>query len=56
MTPTKNDTTSLRALHGGGWNGSAPLWVRAASRGTLGPADRHIILGFRTTLAGRTPR
>lgn len=53
MTRTEN---APRVLRGGSWDYDVPSWVSAASRNTTVPANRHIILGFRTTLAGRTPR
>ena len=56
MTPTKNDTTSPRVYHGGSWSLHVPSWVRAASRRTIVPAFRDNSIGFRTALAGRTPR
>jgi len=58
MTRTKNtppDTTS-RVDRGGSWYFYEPSWVRAESRFTVVLARRSDGIGFRTALAGRTPR
>ena len=52
--PTK--PSDLRVIRGGGWDSYVPSWVRAASRGSDGPATRDDNLGFRTTLTVRQPR
>ena len=52
--PPNPDTP--RVFRGGSWNDRAPLWVRAASRYTRGPANRGYNFGFRVTLAGRVKR
>ena len=56
MTPTKNDTNSLRVRRGGCWNNNAASWVRPASRLTNAPVGRSDNIGFRTTLPVRQPR
>lgn len=56
MTPTKNDTNSLRVRRGGSWNNFAPSWLIAASRYTLVPARRYDDFGFRTSLPVRQSR
>ena len=50
------DATSDRVIRGGSWSSLVPSWVRAASRGACGPANRNDNLGFRTHLPGRSPR
>ena len=56
--PTKpsDTTTPRRVRRGGSWVSSEPWWVSAASRGTVGPANRGRSLGFRCALRGREPR
>lgn len=52
MTPTKN---APRVLRGGCWNNNVASWERAASRGTVVPANRFNFIGFRCALRGRQP-
>ena len=58
MNPTSDTTsdTRYRVYRGGSWNCNVPAWVRTASRGAFGPANRHDGLGFRCALRGREPR
>ena len=57
MKPTiKPSDTRYRDDRGGSWYHSEPLWVRAASRNSFGPANRDNSLGFRCALRGREPR
>ena len=58
MNPPTKPTSDTRYLvvRGGSWLNVGPSLVRAASRGTGGPARRSDNLGFRCALRGREPR
>jgi formylglycine-generating enzyme required for sulfatase activity len=57
MTQPKPDDLR-RELRGGSWDfdDDASEVFRSAARSSVAPTARIIYVGFRTTLAGRTPR
>jgi formylglycine-generating enzyme required for sulfatase activity len=51
--PTDNPS---RVFRGGSWTNAHPVRVLAIYRNGYPPTYRDGLVGFRTTLAGRTPR